>query len=668
MARSTFGGTANDLVLRKAGPFWGPPLDAVTVTFWDSETGGTRYTDLLLDGQPVSSVRSGVNGQLPAFQGPDGVAAMWADDGDDRHLLIDRAKGEKGDTGPGGSDADVAGYISTAGAQSAAAVDDRVASGITGKVAKGELVVNVKDHGAVGDGAADDTAAIQAALDAAAGQTCFVPDDTYNINLPLTVPADTELRLAPGAVINNTVETQSAVVLSAGSILRGGTIKSPAVFDVTTGAWTYAVVYVTGNAATVDGVTLDNVPHVGIGIKEVDDALITNCRIYGNYPSASYTGVETGHFGIALDANVWGTGSGSGPVIEGNHIHTCVQGVSLVNHGTGAGYGSVVVGNRFFGCHNHGIYSQIGMEGDTITGNAFFFCQKPVVTTGRWHVVDGNTMVSLGTGAQRDQAGISCRNAEGCVVADNTIYGESTSTNIGIQLDQNGTGDATTRNTISGNMIHLTGAGGQPAIRVGNASSTITSRENRVEGNIIHAPGPNATSGGVIDVVMATGATGTGNVVEGNILVCTANSAHVRLVRQQYATVSDNYLRHDADAAATTTIIQVRLEAVTDSTIEGNKCVVTSAWGANTTMHAIREMDTTCDRNILGPSVVRHDLTKVVSSTEVVQAAAGNASQIVNRVGEHASATTLGTVTGKVEVRDGKGAILGYLPVYGSIT
>jgi hypothetical protein len=536
------------------------------------------------------------------------------------------------------------------------------------------VALNVRDHGAAGDGVADDTVEIQDALTTAGAaaalgvKTVHVPAGTFKISSPLSVPAGVELWLDAGATISNTVETQSAVILAANSTLRGGKVLSPAVFDYTTGPWTYAVVYVTGDGAEVDGVTLENVPHLGIGIKEVNDARVTNCRILGNYPAASYTGVETGHYGIAVDVGTWATSnSGSGVVIANNIIQTCIQGIAPVNHGSGVGYGCVIVGNRFYGCHNHGVYSQIGVTANTITGNVFFYCQKPVVTVGASHVIANNTMHSIGTGTQRDQAGISCRDAEDCVIEGNTILGESTSTNIAIQLDQSST-DTTRRNTIRGNTIQLSGSGGQPAIRVGNASTTVTNRDNRVEGNIIQAPGPNATSGGVIEFVMSGTNTGSGNVVEGNTLICTANSAHVRMARQRYASVRDNYLRHDADAGSSTTIIQVRLEVVTDSIVEGNVCVVTSVWGANTTMHAIREMDSSCDRNVLGPNVIRHDLTKVVSSTEVVQSVPGNASLIGQRVGEHASATTLGSVTGKVEVRDGKGAILGYLPVYGSIT
>jgi len=48
-------------------------------------------------------------------------------------------------------------------------------------------VVNVKDFGAVGSGAVDDRAAIQAAIDASYGKTLFFPDGTYFISGPINI-------------------------------------------------------------------------------------------------------------------------------------------------------------------------------------------------------------------------------------------------------------------------------------------------------------------------------------------------------------------------------------------------------------------------------------------------------------------------------------------------
>ena len=67
--------------------------------------------------------------------------------------------------------------------------------------------VNVRDYGAIGDGIANDTAAIQTAITAAAalsGEVCFPPGRTFKLVGPLTIPVGTNgLRLqASGATIN----------------------------------------------------------------------------------------------------------------------------------------------------------------------------------------------------------------------------------------------------------------------------------------------------------------------------------------------------------------------------------------------------------------------------------------------------------------------------------
>ena len=60
--------------------------------------------------------------------------------------------------------------------------------------------VNARDYGAMGDGVADDTAAIQAALEAAAtkGPICFVPAGHYRVSGALRVPPGVTLAGASG--------------------------------------------------------------------------------------------------------------------------------------------------------------------------------------------------------------------------------------------------------------------------------------------------------------------------------------------------------------------------------------------------------------------------------------------------------------------------------------
>jgi hypothetical protein len=83
MARSLYGGGSDDYLYSLVS-FGGNQLVArsgnATVTFWSAQTGGTQYTDLLLNGSPVTSITT-TGGQVPAFQGPDGITVMWADAG-----------------------------------------------------------------------------------------------------------------------------------------------------------------------------------------------------------------------------------------------------------------------------------------------------------------------------------------------------------------------------------------------------------------------------------------------------------------------------------------------------------------------------------------------------------------------------------------------------------
>ncbi|MET8765461.1 glycosyl hydrolase family 28-related protein [Streptomyces sp. NPDC004658] len=155
MARYEFGGGIADYVVRPADGLWGVAVGQ-DVTFWDASDAGTQYTDLLdATGTPTTSVRTNEYGALPRILGPDGVTGMWADAAGPSRVWV-QARNVTAGGGPSEKSLD---WLNV-----------------------------VRDFGAKGDGVTDDTAAIQAAVNAAAvaGGTLYIPAGRYILTAALT--------------------------------------------------------------------------------------------------------------------------------------------------------------------------------------------------------------------------------------------------------------------------------------------------------------------------------------------------------------------------------------------------------------------------------------------------------------------------------------------------
>lgn len=88
MARRPFGGTPADLVQDR----YGNARSGVAVTFWTAKTGGTQVTDIQTAAggatSPAGTIVTGSDGVVE-FLGPDdGTAALWADAGSTRVLML----------------------------------------------------------------------------------------------------------------------------------------------------------------------------------------------------------------------------------------------------------------------------------------------------------------------------------------------------------------------------------------------------------------------------------------------------------------------------------------------------------------------------------------------------------------------------------------------------
>lgn len=180
-------------------------IEAQEVTFWDGPApGGTQYTDLVdASGVPVTSVTSdAADGSLPQISGPDGIRIMWADAANGAGPRRVVTATDLGDD-LGAAEAEAAGNTAAITVLQSAAV-------------------NVKDpaYGAIGDGAADDTAAIQAALNAVPpGGTVQLPPGTYVISAPLLIPSGTRLTGTGYKASQITSAASSIIAADPGSLL-----------------------------------------------------------------------------------------------------------------------------------------------------------------------------------------------------------------------------------------------------------------------------------------------------------------------------------------------------------------------------------------------------------------------------------------------------------------
>ena len=201
--RHLFGGSPSDYAMEKVGSqlLLRP---AAVGTVWDAATGGAQLTDLTdLTGAPVTAVTADSDGAV-AFYGPDGVTSLYVDFAYGRRYtmtavgigdVLDDFIGQAGRPH---------GWLQLDG-------DGGIPAGLL-RSSVDWVIATTAPYNAKGDGATDDTAALQAAVDAAAAArtTLYIPAGTYLVSEPILLPAGegyalagsgwgTSLKLADGA-------------------------------------------------------------------------------------------------------------------------------------------------------------------------------------------------------------------------------------------------------------------------------------------------------------------------------------------------------------------------------------------------------------------------------------------------------------------------------------
>lgn len=157
--------------------------------------------------------------------------------------------------------------------------------------------VSAKDFGAVGDGVADDTAAIQAALNYATG--VYLPIGTYKITSTLLVPINTTLE---GASVATNIVVAADVVgirVTAGDGINLRNFKLTKTGTHTSNGIDIGSDILSGGRCVLDRVYVQGMGNDGISVRNGNLGTIKDCNSSGNGRDGIHWGIET------VDNNAW---------------------------------------------------------------------------------------------------------------------------------------------------------------------------------------------------------------------------------------------------------------------------------------------------------------------------------------------------------------------------
>jgi len=379
-------------------------------------------------------------------------------------------------TAPGTLGTHTVGATSVADARAVAAVTVTVAQTCVPAPAS-TTVLNVKDapYNAKGDGLTDDTAALAAAVAAAAGTggTVTVPPGTYLINptanghAGIRLGSHMTLQLQDGAVLQamSTSTSDYAVVLASGitdATLAGGTILGNRTNNTITDADEngFGIMIMDSQQVVVDGVTTRDCWCDGVYVGNTSrNVTVNNVVADGNRRNAmSITSADgmvvrgstfENTIGFLENGIFW---SGGGVDIEPNVGETVAHVQFLdcaftTNSGSGLGFGPSGA--------NQGLafVNGILVDGCTATGNGFHQdgCGIGVEGTSGNQVTNNTVTGTVGIGIYLRSG------ADNTLVQGNTVTGSLSApapsagwNGTGIELYQTG-GNTVTGNTITGN-------------------------------------------------------------------------------------------------------------------------------------------------------------------------------------------------------------------------
>jgi hypothetical protein len=152
--------------------------------------------------------------------------------------------------------------------------------------AKLRQTVSVKDFGAVGNGVTNDTSAIQAALNAGAGKSVYIPAGTYKTSNALTIPSQTVVYGdGPGTVISCTNPASSQFIINGGTKCQ---VHDLSINVTTVGTTPYVAGIEIKNSSTfciVQRVSFSGLNWCGVWVNQSDQCQISECN-FANWRGA----------------------------------------------------------------------------------------------------------------------------------------------------------------------------------------------------------------------------------------------------------------------------------------------------------------------------------------------------------------------------------------------
>ncbi|MFH9013960.1 right-handed parallel beta-helix repeat-containing protein [Streptomyces sp. NPDC017943] len=495
----------------------------------------------------------------------------------------------------------------------------------------GGSVINVASYGVVGDGSADDAAAIQLALNAArdrGGAQVLVPPGVYLIGQTLRIYGNTRLTLREGAEFRRNVAATMLINGDAGQAFGGYTGHSRITIEgglwnmrgTTAGLTASAMCISIGHATDIvirDLEVRDLPGFHAIELNSTNHALVTNCQFRGYVDPGGRDFSEAIQIDLAKSAAVFG---GFGPYDHTETKDVTITGCHFGGSDTagttpwprGIGSHSATIGKRhrrirIANCSFENVVqyaiSAYNWEDVTITGNTFVSCGggvrlRSVIVSDPEDTKDVN---GNATGASQDMKNISIvgNSFRSGGSYDNAIvaYGETTGQILGV--------------TIVGNVIDGT-TGGQSGLRLYRVERAV------VNGNIVaNTAGTNISTEAVNNAV-----------VIGNSIIF--GGAHgITMVDSNNSNILDNQVRDPWSSG-------ILVQGGTDIQIRGN--FVDGANRGNTSAYGIR-----VSTNPAGVAISGNKCRPGGSSTKAVRGLSISSGTSIHRFGNDMRGTWSGS-------------------------